>query len=124
MTEIPYLLLAKVTLAGNGQGSFTYPVPQGQTLTLREMYFSATGAFNLIGLYDANGINYSNVSSSQGIPSTVLASGANNNNALKDLIPDLVVVGGNQITLLLLDTSGSSNTVNYVFNGSKTLAGN
>src|SRR6185369_2287756 len=123
MTEIPYLLLAKVTLASNGQGTFTYPVPQGQTLTLREMYFSSTGAFSVIGLYDANGINYSNVSSSAGIPSTVLASGANNNNALKDLIPDLVVVGGNQINLLLLDTSGSGNTVNFVFNGSKTLAG-
>lgn len=120
---IPYWLLGKVSLLASGQGSFIYPIPQGQTLNIKDMVFQATGAFSLIGIYDSNGMNYTDATAALGIPSVALANGANNNNSIRLFMPDLVVKGGTQISFVLLDTSAGANTVNLVFNCSRDLPG-
>lgn len=119
--QIPYLLLAPVTLAANGQNTFNYPVPQGQKLYIKQLFFTSTGAFKLVGLSDAAGTNYTNVTPASGIPSTLLASGSNNNNAVIDFEPELIIEGGNQLNITLLDTSNSTNTVSLLLNTAKDI---
>lgn len=121
MATIPYLLIATISLLASGQGSFIYPVPPGQVLRLDELVFVSTGIFNLIGLYNASGLQFTNATGSNGIPSSLLANGANNFNCIKDLKPDLVIPGGDSLNIVLLDTSVAVNTVRIIINSQKDL---
>jgi len=118
---IPYQLLAKFVLAASGQGTFAFPVPQGQTLNVDEMVFTSTGAWQLVGLSNSNGLQYTNATPAAGIPSVNLSNGANNNNNIRDFKPDLVIKGGEQLLVTILDTSVAPNTVNLVFNCSREM---
>lgn len=122
MTQIPFILLGRVSLLANSTGTFSYPVPQNEELKLRDLVFSSTGAFSITGIRTADGRNYTNASSSAPIPSTVLASGANNNNNIRDFVPDLVVAGGSILYVDLIDTSGAGNVVNLTFNAERKVA--
>lgn len=119
---IPYLLVAKITLLANGQGTFNYPVPQGQVLHLDEWVYTSTGAWSLIGLSNANGLQFTNATGAIGIPSTLFANGANNNNSIRDFKPDITINGGDQLNITILDTSGAGNIVTFYINCSKELA--
>lgn len=120
-TNIPFELYLSATLNANGSGTMTYQVPQGQQLELDEFTFIATGAFKLTGLRDANGINYTNASPSNGIPSTMLANGLNQFNVIKDFKPNLIISGGNVLYIDVLDTSGAGNTVNFLANCNRVM---
>jgi len=121
--QIPYQLVGKITLLASGQGSFSYAVPQGQKLSIDEMVFTSTGAWSLIGLSNANGLQFTNATGAIGIPSTLYANGANNNNAVKDFKPDIVINGGDTLTITILDTSAAGNVVTILLNCSKELPG-
>lgn len=118
---IPYQLLAQISLTASGQGTFTYPVPQGQKLNIDEMVFTSTGIFNLVGLSNSNGLQYTNATPAQGIPSANFANGANNFNAIKDFRPDLVINGGEQLIITVLDTSVAINVIKLLLNCSRDL---
>lgn len=120
---IPYLLVARIPLLASGQGSFIYPVPQGQKLNIDEMVFVSTGIFSLIGISNANGLQFTNATGAIGIPSTLLSNGANNFNSIKDFKPDLIINGGDVLTITVLDTSVAVNTVTILINSSKELPG-
>jgi hypothetical protein len=81
------------------------------------MVFNATGAFAITDIRDSSGNHYTNASVAVPLPSTVLASGANNNNALKDFFKNIFIDGGSIFYVDVKDTSGAGNTVNLAFMG-------
>lgn len=118
--DIPYELFLSAALTAGGTGTLTYQVPQGQTLELDEFVFSSTGTFSLVGLRNAGGINFTNATPSNGIPSTMLASAANQFNIIKDFKPNLIIQGGDTLYVDLIDTSAAPNTVRLLINCKKT----
>lgn len=124
MTEIPYLELASVVLTANGTGTFSQPVPNTQTLSIREWVFTSLGLFQITGIRTSDGRNYTNASPSVPIPSAVLPSGANNFNAIHSFIPELVIPGNVILYIDFKDISAAPNTVNLLLAGHLTVAGN
>lgn len=115
-TQIPFELFLTATLAASGQGTMTYPVPQGQSIEIDEFTFSSTGAFKVVGIRNAGGTNFTNASPTNGIPSTMLGNSANNFNVIRDFKPNLVISGGDVLYIDVLDTSAAPNTVNFLGN--------
>lgn len=115
MALIPFTLILQAVLTNGGTATVSYPVPPGETLLIKDMVFASTGAFNIYGIRDSSGRNYTNASLSVEIPSTVLASGANNNNHIPPFDIPLIVEGSTTIYFDLEDTSGAGNTVDLVF---------
>lgn len=124
MAEIPYLELASVVLTANGTGTFSQPVPNTQTLSIREWVFTSLGLFQITGIRTSDGRNYTNASPSVPIPSAVLPSGANNFNAIHSFIPELVIPGNVILYIDFKDISAAPNTVNLLLAGHLTVAGN
>lgn len=124
MAEIPYLELAQVVLAANGTGTFSQPIPNTQKLSLKEWVYSSTGAFQVTGIRDSSGRNYTNASPSIPIPSALLPSAANNFNAIHWFEPELVIPGNIILYIDFKDTSGAGNTINLLLRGKLEVAGN
>lgn len=124
MAEIPYLELASVVLTANGTGTFSQPVPNTQTLSIREWVFTSLGLFQITGIRTSDGRNYTNASPSVPIPSAVLPSGSNNFNAIHSFIPELVIPGNVILYIDFKDISAAPNTVNLLLAGHLTVAGN
>ena len=116
MTTIPYVLVGQKVLGALGTGTFQYPVPQGEELRIRDLIYSSSGTFSITSIYTSDGQRYTNASGSAGIPSSVLANGANNFNNIRDFEPDLVIKGGTIFYIDLVDTSNGANTVNLAMN--------
>ena len=110
MGSIPYILLADFSLAANGAGSFTYPVPQGQKLTIFKWLKSSTGAFYVTGISDGNGQNYTNATAAKALPSGTVPNVADNYHSIEEFTPPLVIEGGSSLTINVLDASGNPNT--------------
>lgn len=121
MATIPYLVLLPVSLTSGGSGRATLPVTPGQSLSLDRMVFQSTGAFSLTGLSTSDGRNYGNISPSSPIPSTMLASVANNFNAIIDLVPNLKIDSNMLLYVDVVDTSAAINTVRFLFMGELTI---
>ncbi len=117
MADRSYMLILQLVLAANGTGTLQFPMPQGEFLELDQMVFSSTGAFAITDIRDSSGNHFTNASVAVALPSTVLASGANNNNALKDFFKNIFIDGGNILYVDVKDTSGAGNTVNLAFMG-------
>ncbi len=117
MATRPYLLLLQSIMAGNGTGTVSYPVPSGEYLTVEQLVFQSTGAFWITDIRDSEGNHYTNASQAVGIPSAVLASSANNNNAVEVLAEPLAIQGGGILYIDLLEKSGSGNTVTLLLSG-------
>ena len=122
--DIPYELLLSAVLTAGGTATLTYQVPQGQQLEIDEFVFVSTGIFSLVGIRSAGGINFTNATPSNGIPSTMLANGVNQFNVIKDFKPNLIVAGGDTINFDLIDTSAAPNTIRLLLNCKKTQQGN
>jgi len=118
--DIPYELFLQSVLTAGGTGTMTYQVPQGQTLELDEFVFNSTGAFSVTGIRNAGGINFTNATPSNAIPSTMLGNSANNFNVIRDFKPNLVIAGGDTLYVDVIDTSAAPNTVRLVVNSKKT----
>jgi hypothetical protein len=123
MGFVPYWQLGQVILAAGGFGTFTQPVPPGQELDLYELAFNATGVFQITRIQTSDGRNYTNASSSLGIPSVLLQNTANQFNHIGLFDPPLQVLGNTILYLDFKDTSAAPNTVNFVLRGRLNVAG-
>jgi hypothetical protein len=120
MATFPFLLVLEAVLVAGGTGTVSYPIPSGETLELDELVFQSTGVFNVSDIRDSNGNHFTNASLTTEIPSVVLASGANNNNALKRFPIPIEIKGSTIFYVDLEDSSGAGNTVTLVFAGRRT----
>lgn len=119
MALIPYSLVLEATLTSGGTATVSYPVPVGESLELTDMIFVSTGIFNITGIRDSSGRNYTNASLSVEIPSSVLKSGANAFNAHNPFSIPLVIEGGTVFYIDLEDSSAAGNTVTIVCEGKR-----
>lgn len=122
MADRPYFLVLEATIAGNGTGTVSYTMPGNERVELHELVYVSTGRFNITDIRDSTGLHYTNASPSVEIPSDVLASGTNSNNALQKLPLPLVIESGVTLYIDLEDASGLSNTITLVFTGVRMTA--
>lgn len=120
-TNIPYELYLTSVLIAGGTGTMSYQVPPGQTLELDEFVWTSTGIFSLTGLRNGNGLQYTNATPSNAIPSTMLNNAANNFNLIRDFKPNLVINGGDTLYIDVIDTSAAPNTVRVLINSNKII---
>jgi hypothetical protein len=116
---LPYELFLSSVLTAGGTGTMSYQVPPGQKLIIDEFVFISTGAFNVVGMRNGGGQQFTNATPSNGIPSTMLANGLNQFNVIKDFKPNLEIQGGDTFYIDIIDTSAAPNTVRFLGNGSK-----
>lgn len=116
---VPYELFLSTSLTAGGQGTMTYQVPPGQSIEIDEFVFQSTGAFKVVGIRNGGGIQFTNATPSNGIPSAMLANAANQFNVIKDFKPNLVIQGGDSFYIDVLDTSAAPNVVNFLGNTNK-----
>lgn len=122
-TIIPYELFLQSVLTAGGSGTMSYQLPPSQTLELDEFVWTSTGIFNLVGLRNGNGLQFTNATPSNPIPSTMLGNAANNFNLIRDFKPNLVIKGGDTLYIDVIDTSIAANTVKILINCNKVLQG-
>ncbi len=115
----PFLFTDTISLGANASGDAVLPVSSGEIGRIRRLVFSASGAFSITGLKDSTGLAYSNTQVSDPIPSTALVDAGADLAGIQHLEPALELEGPNQLTLTILDTSGSANTVRVIAEGEK-----
>jgi len=115
--EYPFLALDTKQATANGQVSLTYQVPTNKEFTVKQIYFASDGAFNVVGINSSRGYNLTNASNSVPMPSTLLPFTTNAYNMLMLPMGDLVLKGGDEFTITIVDTSGSANDVWMLLNG-------
>lgn len=112
MTTIPYFITMQKTLAGNGTDQLTFNVPQNWRMKLRNIYFLSSNAFDIIGIQDNGGTQYTNATQNVAINVDYFTfENASGIIAPNNFVSDLVLEGGSAILIGIKDTSGSSNTV-------------
>lgn len=115
----PFWFTDTVALGANSTGVAQISVSAGETIRLRRMQAVSTSTFNIQGLRDASGLPYSNASSGDPIPNTLLNDAAADSSGISKFEPPLEIVGPNTLNIDLLDTSGAANTVRIAFEGEK-----
>jgi len=118
-TTIPYELFLSSVLTAGGTGTMSYQVPPSQQLELDEFVFSSTGTFSVVGFRNGGGMQFTNATPSNGIPSTMINNAANNFNLIRDFKPNLVIQGGDTLYIDVIDTSAAPNTVRFLANCNK-----
>lgn len=113
--ELPYILVLEQTLNANGQASFSHLVPNTESLEILDLAFDATGTFNIVDIRTTDGKHYTNASTLKEIPSAVLMSGGDGNNAINPFQQKLTVNKGVTFYVDVEDSSGATNTVTLVF---------
>jgi len=121
MADYPFLLQLDVTLTSGGTGTLTHTVPNNEKLVIDELVFNQTGIFNIIGITVSGGRNISNASNNKPIPSVVLQKGTNQFNHIGKFLTNLILSGGETLTIELLDTSAGSNLVQLTANCIRTV---
>ena len=114
-----FIAVAAATLTADGTGTASYSVSNQEHFEVERIMFASTGAFSLTGIRDNAGNIYSNIDSTDPLPSTLLSSGANGNNHIGDFPTPIIVQGGGQVSIDLLDTSSAGNTVRIFLIGKR-----
>ncbi len=112
-----------VVLTSNGSGSFRFDIGAGEKGVFKRIMFKSTGAFSITGFRDSSGLQFSNVNSSEPIPSTMLKTGVTDIEQVQYLVPDLEIIGPAALLIDILDTSAAGNTCRCVIEGSKEFGG-
>lgn len=113
----PFLGLDTKQASSGGQVSLTYQVPTNKRFTIKQIMFASDGTFNVVGISSSRGSNYTNASNSKPLPSTLLPFSTNAYNMTSLPIQDLVLEGGDEFTIVIVDTSAAANDVWMLLNG-------
>ncbi len=124
MADVSFVLLLEAfQLAANGSTTLSYTVPPQEKLTIFDLFFDSTGAFNITGIRDSTGRQYTNASPSTEIPSAVLKDGATANIGMNPFIKPLEVPGSVTIYIDVEDSSGAQNTITLTMPAVRALPG-
>ena len=114
----PYWFVDKVTLGANATGTAEFRVDEGTAFKAKKLWIVSTGAFDITGIRDNRGNHYTNASSTEPIPSTALNKPQTAGEGVGEFPLELELAGGDVLYIDFKDTSGSSNTLNIILEGS------
>lgn len=109
--SVAFHIPLSVTLAGSGQGTLQYVVPQTAVLHVKGWIWKSAGAFNVIGIQDNTGIQFTNATQTNPIISTFLPAEDTPNDWMFQFPLVIDLIGGKSLNINLIDTSTSSNLV-------------
>lgn len=115
----PFWHTDTLVLTANATSSLRFDVGAGEKATFKRTMFKSTGAFSIVGIRDSSGLQFSNASANDPIPSTMLKTGVTDVEQGQYFMPDLEILGPAALLLDILDTSGAGNTVRCLIEGSK-----
>jgi hypothetical protein len=121
MATVPFWFTDSISLSANAQADLQLIISAGELARLRRVQFVSTGAFNLVDMRDASGFRFSNASSNDPIPNTMLNDAANDLTGIAHLVPPLELKGPNQLNLTIIDTSAAANVVRVTIEGEKDI---
>lgn len=117
MADRLFWATVRFSLTGNGQATLGYDVSAGQEFEIHRLAHVSTGAFSILDIADQRGNRFTNASSSQPLSQNIIPDLDTDNNNPMTLPEPLRIQGNNGLNLTLLDTSGSSNTVDITMVG-------
>lgn len=117
MPETFFAVVLSTTLGASSRGSLSYSVPNNEEIRFKEIRHVSQGIFNIVGLRNSDGYQYSNVSETNPITNTLLQDSENAFLSWKDFVPDLAIKGSLSLIIDLLDTSAASNIVRLLLTG-------
>ena len=115
MASFPYWYHDKLSLTANASGSIVVSAGIGESLVLKNLRFTSTGAFSITDIRDSAGRRYSNCSASEPILSTSLLKAGTANFGIFEFPTGLVVNPNTTLYFDVLDTSGSTNALDFYF---------
>ena len=112
-----YFAYNESVVTANSTATLSHQVAGNQQYDISQVLLRSTGAFDVLGIRDSLGNQYTNAGSGNGISEVFFDDVANANNTLKSL--PLPIVVGNAVTFFIdvIDTSGSENTVEMLLVG-------
>ncbi len=117
MAERPFIVVIKVSLTSGADGSGIYNVDSGNTFTIREIRQKSTSTFDITGIQDQQGQDFTNASTSLPIDGNYFPDILVDNNNPSILPSPIVIQPSGLIRFLLKDTSGSANDVFIYLHG-------
>lgn len=117
--KVPFNPILHVQIPASSVSSLQYFVPNTEDFEIEEIRFIADAAFSVTDISDSGGIRYSNATSSNPIPSTLLQNAANDFLSFGKFTVPLLVRGSMYIQFNLLDTSGTTNDVWFLLIGTR-----
>lgn len=118
---IPFLVRLQVVLTALSVGQVSYPVNANEQVEITDMWQKSTGAFDITGISDSTGKNYSNASSGGGLDSDFIQDVATSNRAMHELPVSLLLPGSVTLTINVVDTSNAGNTVEIMLSGKRII---
>lgn len=119
MSIRPFWHSDTVVLTSGGSGTIRFDIGAGEKGVFKRAQFKATGGFSITGMRDSSGLQFSNASPAEPIPSTMLKTGVTDIEQTQYFDPPLEIIGPAALLIDILDTSGAGNTVRNVIEGSK-----
>lgn len=104
---------------GGGALQLSVQVPSGQEYIFEDIVHVSTGIFDLIDIVDSDGWRYTNAIQSSGLKNTLLKDGADDFHGINPFNTPIVIGGGKTLYFEVLDTSTSSNTINFALSGTR-----
>lgn len=117
--EVPFILAGNVTVAGNASGRITLPVSANEEMEIEAMFQKSTGAFDITGLTDSQGRQFSNASSGNPVDSDFIQDVATSNRGWYKFMVPVQLPGATSLYIDVKDTSGSSNTIELAFSAKR-----
>lgn len=111
MAEYGFIVQLSTSLGAGATATLSYQVPTNEQLVIKSINQVSSGAFDINRIYDSQGRNYSNASSSNPIPSDAFNDLATDATQLNSIGQDIVLTGGTTIYFDVEDTSAGSNTI-------------
>lgn len=109
--QVVFHIPLNITLAANSQGTLQYVVPQTATLHVKGWIWKSAGAFNIVGIQDNTGIQFTNATQTVAIDSDFLPRKDTPNDWMFQFPLEILLIGGKSLNINLIDTSGSTNAV-------------
>ena len=116
-TKRPYLLTDSVALSANGSGELTFRVGANEHFEGHKIAFVKTSTFSITTIKNDSGLPFTNADTDDPITSTLLPTTITDQNNPIEFDAVLVIEKNDALTIQVLDTSGSSNTLRAVIYG-------
>lgn len=111
----PFLMVANCVPTASAQSTASFPIGNGQVITIKDLWYVSTGIFNIVGIRTASGLNLSNVSTGNPISNTLLQNAASPNRASYGFLEGLLLKGSDTLFIDVVDTSVATNTIRFLF---------
>lgn len=121
MPDIPFFPVLEATLSANSVATLSYTIPTNEKLLIYGLWFQSGGTFNVYGIRNSGGLNFTNASQSTEIPGSFFQDFDTSNIGLTEFRVPIELPGGTTFYLDIEDSSGGSNTVTFILDCVRTI---